>query len=259
MVFDEPVCIREYVDREPPDRDDPDPDVYIPMDDDPSTTYTSGYSFNRGFTASSPAVQNRSQASQITNGGHEGFHGNYEFDAEEGVRPDEVHQRFYLWFDAGFQSSDNGKLPGFNGDPNGNLHGTTPPDGTNGWSCRGAYRYGIGPSDPITLGYYVYHVDQPSWPGEYEWWDGTLRRENWYQIDQYIKMNTPGSNDGVLKAWVDEDLVHSSNGWRWRDTTDLFVWSFWNHFYHGGGTAAPSQLTIRTDEYEAWLDSGQQL
>ena len=36
---------------------------------------------------------------------------------------------------------------------------------------------------------------------------GFLEKNRWYSIEQYLKLNTPGENDGVLRAWVDGRLA----------------------------------------------------
>lgn len=174
-----------------------------------------------------------------------------------GYEPEEFHQRFYIRFGEDFNPNDNCKAPGFTGDYDRTLAGTTQPDGYNGWSARGAYnKTADGLVEP---GFYVYHVDQPDWWGHHDWWNVTLDPGQWYQIDQYIQLNTPWENDGILRAWVDGEQVYERTNWRWRDTEDLKVESFAHDFFHGGDNTAPSTYTIYTDEYAAWADQGSPL
>ena len=34
-----------------------------------------------------------------------------------------------------------------------------------------------------------------------------LETNRWYSIEQYLKLNTPGKHDGVLRAWAGGRLV----------------------------------------------------
>uniref|UniRef100_UPI00356B5FF1 hypothetical protein n=1 Tax=Arsukibacterium sp. TaxID=1977258 RepID=UPI00356B5FF1 len=49
-----------------------------------------------------------------------------------------------------------------------------------------------------------------------------------------------GEQNGVLKAWVDQQQVFERSNIRFRDTSDLKIERLWLNFYHGG-TAKPAQ------------------
>lgn len=68
---------------------------------------------------------------------------------------------------------------------------------------------------------------------------GLLDKNRWYAVETYVKLNTPGQNDGILRGWVDGRLAYERTDWRWRDVNTLRVERVWMNFYHGG-TATPS-------------------
>ncbi|WP_226479946.1 polysaccharide lyase [Natrinema amylolyticum] len=219
--------------------------------------FDSGWRMDTMTAVTSPTAPSGNDAALQTttqSGAHVGGHGYIEMDRAVGYQPEELHQRYWVYFGENTNPQDDCKAPGFSGDPNRNLSGTTAPDGYNGWSARGSYHAASGGIEP---GFYVYHVDQPDWWGTYERWGVTLNRSQWYQIDQYIDLNTPGENDGVLKGWVDGEEVYSRSNWRWRDTSDLPVHAFWHDFYHGGNATASNTYSIYTDEYQCWAEQGQ--
>lgn len=83
--------------------------------------------------------------------------------------------------------------------------------------------------------------------GTHALWDTTLEPGRWHKIDQYIELNTPGENDGVLRGLVDQTLVYDSDDWRWRDTDDIRIQQFWANFYHGGNEPVPQDMALYMD------------
>ena len=63
---------------------------------------------------------------------------------------------------------------------------------------------------------------------------GYLENNRWYCIEQYVKMNTPGKNDGILRGWVDGKLAFEKTDVRMRDVPDLKIERIWINIYHGG-------------------------
>ena len=49
----------------------------------------------------------------------------------------------------------------------------------------------------------------------------TLQKGVWTTIRQYVKMNTPGQNNGVFELWVNGRLVASADDVYYRATDDL--------------------------------------
>lgn len=236
--------------------DDPSPD-FIETFDSGIQAFDNGWEQQTMSAVSSPTRPDGSGTAletEIQAGSHYGGAGQIEMSGAIGYEPDELHQRYWIYFGENTAPTDDCKAPGFSGDPDRNLAGTTEPNGYNGWSARGSYHPASGGVEP---GYYVYHVDQPDWWGTYETWGTTLSLGQWYQIDQYIDLNTPGRNDGVLKGWVDGELEYESDGWRWRDTDDLSVYSFWHDTYHGGNGTPNQTYRLYTDEYQCWAEQGE--
>jgi hypothetical protein len=64
-------------------------------------------------------------------------------------------------------------------------------------------------------------------------------------------MNTPGSADGVLEGWVDNQPAFTQDGLRFRRETEdwLDVRTFWLNVYFGGSTVPNDRnLTLRIDD-----------
>lgn len=141
-----------------------------------------------------------------------------------------------------------GKFPGLAGTYNKAGWGGRSADGTNGWSARGQFGDTIKSDDKFNnstpLGFYAYYPDNGQNHGAAMYWNtgnNPLKPGKWYQITQYVKLNTPGKQDGVLRAWVDQQQVFERTDIRFRDTRDLKIERLWLNFYHGG-TAKPVQL-----------------
>jgi hypothetical protein len=60
-------------------------------------------------------------------------------------------------------------------------------------------------------------------------------------------MNTPGQNDGVLRAWIDGRLAYERTDWRWRDVDSLKIERIWMNVYHGGTVPAPQDVHLYID------------
>ena len=99
------------------------------------------------------------------------------------------------------------------------------------------------------IGSYVYHADMAGDYGDnYVWVDGwgaearggLLARERWYSLEVYVRMNTPGANDGVLRAWVDGHRSLDEQGMRFRDVDTLKIERVWMNVYHGGTATSPA-------------------
>ncbi len=178
-------------------------------------------------------------------GGHDAGSLRYSFPAEQGVEPESMYATYWLYLDESFQPSYNGKLPGFAGTYGNAGSAGRRSNGTNGWSARGSF-YPPDENGNVPIGNYVYHADMDAF-GTHAVWDTALEPGNWYVIDQYIELNTPGEHDGILRGWVDKEHVHTSEDWRWRDTADLKIEEWWAHFYHGGSEPAPQDMSLYID------------
>lgn len=168
-------------------------------------------------------------------------------------------------------------------------NGGQPGDGINCWSHRTGFRncYGGSTSNQIcktvpggiTRYYgYLYFVGQEGTTGNPGLWDhdpwgqftgrggtcateptnlfcakgrnlGVLVRERWYALEHFIKMNTPGVADGVIRGWVDGKLAYEKTNMIFRvpGHNNLHVRTAWLNVYKGG-------LYGGCNDSEIWLD-----
>ena len=175
---------------------------------------------------------------------------------ESGAEPEEAYFRYYLRFaDDWEQTVDGGKMPGFAGTYGVAGWGGRPSDGTNGWSARGSFYLSVTEDNPLAgttpLGNYVYHADMTGSYGDVWLWQedyrGLLTDNRWYCIEQYIKMNTPTVNDGVLRTWVDGRLAFEKTDLRFRNIETLKIEEVWMNVYHGGTAPSPHDQHLYID------------
>ena len=115
----------------------------------------------------------------------------------------------------------------------------------------------------FSLAFYRYHLDQVGpFPSGGNWEGILVRRERWYCIDLYIRMNSvvgpfdeAGNGeavaDGQLKAWVNGLPAYSEDGLRWRRHQELGVQGGWLNVYHGGTVPSPRSMRYRLDRVTA--------
>ncbi len=200
-------------------------------------------------------LQGRALRVKIPRGEHTGMNAGFNFAEETGKEPEEIYFRYYLRISDAWQTSHNGKLPGISGTYNRGGWGGRPSNGENGWSARGLFRMIAPDGNPlqsrIPIGNYVYHADMPGTYGDSRVWQrgwlGFLEKNRWYCIEQYLRLNTPGENDGVLRGWIDGRLAYEETGWRWRDTEALKIEKIWMNVYHGGSARAPQDIYLYID------------
>ncbi len=192
---------------------------------------------------------------EIPAGANTGMNMGFDFADELGEEPEEIYFRYYLRFGDDWETSDGGKLPGLSGTYGIAGWGGRPSDGTNGWSARGTFQLVPPPGNPfeqsVPIGSYVYHADMTGQYGDIDLWQqgyrGILEKNRWYSVEQYLRMNTPGQNDGILRAWVDGRLAYERTDWRWRDIDDLKIERIWMNVYHGGTAAVPQAVHLYID------------
>ncbi len=172
----------------------------------------------------------------------------YKFMDKIGSEPEEIYFRYYLRFaDDWNQTVFGGKLPGISGTYGAAGWGGRKPDGTDGWSARGTYYLSIAGDNPLSathpIGTYCYYADQPgtygdSWPWTKEY-KGFLRKNQWHCVEQYVKMNTPGAHDGIIRAWVDGRPAFEKEDIMFRTVDSLKIEQIWMNVYHGGTAVSP--------------------
>jgi hypothetical protein len=189
----------------------------------------------------------------------------YKFAKQHGSEPDEMYFRYCLRLASDWlQAAEGGKLPGFAATYNKAAWGGRPWDGDIGWSLRGFY--GVAPRDAgtassgphpaagkVLTGTYAYHSKADRIYGEGLPWIGgglaaLLTPDRWSCIEQHLKLNTPGREDGVLRVWVDGKQVMGRADLRLRDRPGIRIEEVWMNFYHGGTQIAPVDLTAYVDQ-----------
>ncbi len=180
----------------------------------------------------------------------------YHFAEETGVEPEEMWFRYYLRFGNDWeQTVDGGKMPGFAGTYGVAGWGGRPSDGTNGWSARGSFYLSVADDNPLAgrtpLGNYVYHADMTGTYGDVWLWQddyrGLLLDNRWYCIEQYLKMNTPTLNDGIIRVWVEGRPAFEKTDLRFRDVDALKIEEVWMNVYHGGTAPSPADQHLYID------------
>ena len=192
----------------------------------------------------------------IPRGGNTGLDLSYGFKDKTGEEPEEIYFRYYLRLAADFVPVvDGGKLPGVAGTYGRAGWGGRRWDGQGGWSMRGGFARAASPDNPVAgfvpVGTYAYHAGSDDLWGDHWPWDiglrGLLRRNRWYCIEQYFRVNRVGADDGELKVWVDGELAMHRTGLRVRDLLEIRIERVWMNVYHGGTAPASADLHLFID------------
>jgi hypothetical protein len=176
----------------------------------------------------------------------------YRFADKTGGEPEEMYFRYHMRLGDNWRPTVAGKMPGFAGTYGKAGWGGRMSDGTDGWSARGRYDI-AGPVDGrvYPLGSYVYHAGMSKKYGDGWGWNlgptGVVVRNRWYSVEQYTKLNTPGKDDGVLRAWLDGVLVFERTDLNIRESPELRIETVWFNVYHGGTKAAQEDLSLYID------------
>jgi hypothetical protein len=176
-----------------------------------------------------------------------GFH--YKFREHGRAEPEELYGRFYLRFGEDFAPGDGGKLGGPAGTYGRAGWGNRESDGTNGWSARLGY---LPDTDPhrVLLRFYTYHARSGAYGESYRWSHsrrGSLERGRWYSVECYVKLNTPGKPDGILRGWIDGELACERNDVLFRTVATLKIEEFWVDHYFGGVDPTPRAMHAHID------------
>jgi len=153
------------------------------------------------------------------------------------------------------QTVQGGKMPGISGTYGVAGWGGRKSDGKNGWSARGAFHQTIPAENPLgglhPIGTYCYHADMEGSYGNHWLWQqgyrGFLENNRWYCVEQYLRLNTPGERDGILKAWVDGRLAFEKTDIRFRLVDRLKIEQIWMNVYHGGRKPSPHDQHLFVD------------
>ncbi|MEM6957679.1 MAG: polysaccharide lyase [Myxococcota bacterium] len=194
----------------------------------------------------------------LPRGDHYGASFEYAF-RDHGGEPLEMYYRYAVRFGPTWNAVGNGKLPGLVGTYGRAGYGGRTSNGRNGWSARGIFhplprseREFPGSEGYVRIGNYTYHVDQEGQYGDRIVWDvmrpgNVVGRSEWVQVEGYVRLNTPGENDGVLRGWIDGELAYDRTDFRFRDTDDLRIERFWFNIYYGGSWVPPEDMYVDFD------------
>ena len=199
---------------------------------------------------------------QLTNNGYAGkgldiripaggFRGFGPFDRIEPT-PQRAWFRYHLRL-TDWNAASTGKLPGLAGIYSSSGRGCIrPTESSPGWSARGMFgapgTQGA-PAGKVPIGTYLYHANQAGDCGEGLWW-GSLEQGRWYCIEGYVKMNTPGQNNGFLRTWLNgkEKLNLTDVQYRRAGETNIGVRHMWHNVYFGGQLSTPNPLSLQYDQ-----------
>jgi hypothetical protein len=180
----------------------------------------------------------------------------FKFGKETGREPEEIYFRYYLRLGSDWnQTIEGGKMPGISGTYGVAGWGGRKSDGTDGWSARGSFGRSIPDGNPLgglhPIGTYCYHADMKGRYGDSWGWHrdyrGFLEKNRWYSIEQYLKLNTVGRADGVLRAWVDGRIAFEKTDIRFRRVDRLKIEQIWMNVYHGGKRPSPHDQHLFID------------
>ncbi len=230
-------------------------DVYIPLSSESDLDQFSIYRSDYVSFVNDQQLGRDVQRVDVPEGQHYGMAMEYEFDGAEEVL---MRWKQYLPEHWSPEAGTHIKFPGIgNRDRHG--WGGRQTDGTGGWSVRTGLRSRPEQDDAVTVEFYVYHMDMGTWGTLYQWdtdeRGAVLYRGEWAEMEVYVKVNTPGEADGIIKGSVNGEQRFEKTDLRFRekgyDQYDIreIIW----HIYHGGASTSPVDQHIHFSDLEIWL------
>ncbi len=192
------------------------------------------------------------------------------FPDHEGAEREEVYFQYRLRLGEGWRGGtlQSGKLPGIMGD-NTYCDSGLASNGRNGWHFRMGFEgEPFAPSSPynsnngvIPVGWYTYNPEQIAaktgfglhtpWTGRGNL--GLIEIGKDYWIDMYIKVNTPGQHDGIVRGWINGQLAFERTDYMLRDLPPYTtvgpknaIQRIWMCFLHGGDIVPRPCKILRT-------------
>lgn len=193
---------------------------------------------------------------EVPEGDNLGLDMGFDFKEKTGSEPEEIYFRYYLRFAEDWDPVvDGGKLPGLAGTYGKAGWGGRRADASVGWSMRGQFNRAPSAANPlhgmITIGTYAYHAAMEDDFGDHWYWMkdglGLLERNRWYCVEQYFRVNTLGSRDGILRAWIDGALAFQKEDIFVRDVPSIKIEQVWMNVYHGGTAPAARSMHLYID------------
>jgi hypothetical protein len=162
---------------------------------------------------------------------------------------DQLHLRYYVRFQPGFDFVKGGKLPGLYGGTV--TSGRHIPDGTNGFSTRYMWRRsGAGE----VYAYLPSSVAHGTSFGRGSW---SFTPGQWICIEQAVQLNTPGRADGSVSVWLDGKLVFNQPDMSYRTTDSLKIDGVFFSTFFGGGDPSWASPTDQYTDFAAFVVSKQ--
>ena len=192
---------------------------------------------------------------------------------------DEMYFRYHIKLGSDWDFTNNGdidipqvvKIPGLAGTYNSGSGGMWPQDPDSlGWSARMLAGRDEGyPANEWSPISYVYHLDQrcgntpvhncgtgdhfPSNDRGRVLWDSLPRHQmdQWYRIEQRIKMNDPGQSNGLTEVWIDGEKNPDLCNYELRFTTadTIGINRAWADVYYGGRYDSPKDHHLCLDNF----------
>ena len=211
-----------------------------------------------------------SNAGGGTSGDRWGYDGRFGFNAAGVANQDEAYLRYYVYFPAGYEFDTQGKMPGLQGvDPGGspwlaNNSITCTSGPYTGKDCHDDRQFGtrtmwknggmitylnvvaLGTQDRDSLR--TASGDNYSFSQRYQDASGTALtfKSGWNYVEQHVKLNTPGTSNGVFEGWINGVRGVNLTNVQYRTSAhpSLRI-SQWNlaHFWGGPTTDYPQRAT----------------
>lgn len=207
-------------------------------------------SLDMSRTALTPGYVGRGLRISIPEGGYRGF-GPY---ARLPNVVDQAWFRYMIRLDR-FHPVSSGKLPGLaDASRYYTAKGCNPStESAPGWSGRLMFdqvgTHGAGPTE-VPIGLYLYHLGQEGDCGDELMFDTPLQQNRWTCIEGRVRMNTPGSANGLVEVFVDGERVLRRDGVQFRRAgeSDVGIREMWDNVYFGGSYSTPTPLGLTIDE-----------
>ena len=200
-----------------------------------------------------------------------GYAGGFLFDPYfDGV--EEAYLEYKVKFDANFFWATGGKLPGLGGSTQGvdsesTGRGAIPSGGSydengTGFSARLMWRRNRAQTDKPYFILYSYFAKKANGSARKDGEAGDairlytgLEDDTWYTVRQYLKLNTPGQDDGTVIMWIDGEEVYRNTKHNMRKTGkgNLKINALIMNTYRGGSRTDPVWHSPR-DEYAFFDD-----
>ena len=154
----------------------------------------------------------------------------------------ELYLSYYVKFKTGFSFNKIGKLPGLAGGLSyDDRDGATEWSGKLMWRADGKAEFYL--HQPIT--------NEKQFPWVLNGKHAAFTTNKWHHIEIHYKVNSAGKNDGLMEAWLDNDLVarYSDFGLFTNNNDVGITIFFFSTFFGGNSVDAPDH-----DDY-AWFDN----